>query len=300
MHDLNDLMYFAKVVEYGGFSEAGRRLGIPKSRLSRRITQMEERFGVRLLQRSSRRVTVTSAGENFFDRCREIVQLAESAGNVVAEASAGIQGDVRISCPLTLSQVWLTPLLPGFMLMHRKVRLHVTATNHRVDPVEDRMDLVIRVRRPPLKDSDKIVHKLGESTDILVAGSSLFDTVQRPQTPEALVKLPTLSWFGSGTRFIWSLTDGDRSIELQHMPQLVADDMFTLRDAALRGVGIALLPRRICQAEVHAGRLEQVLPAWTAPPAHVQAVFTSRRGMAPAVRALLDYLKQHPQDDLQP
>lgn len=299
MHDLNDLMYFAKVVEFGGFSEAGRRLGIPKSRLSRRITQLEERVGVRLLQRSSRRVTVTSAGEGFFERCREVVRLAESAGELAAAASTGIQGDVRISCPLTLAQLWLNPLLPGFMRMHRKVRLHVTATNHRVDPVEDRMDLVIRVRRPPLRDSDKIVHKLGEATDILVAASSLFDSVQRPETPEALAGLPTLSWFGNGSRFVWSLSDGQRGIELQHRPQLVSDDMFALRDAALHGVGIALLPRRICQAELRAGRLEQLLPAWTSPRAHVQAVFTSRRGMAPAVRALLDHLKQHPQEDEQ-
>jgi len=297
MHDLNDLMYFAKVVEFGGFSEAGRRLGIPKSRLSRRITQMEERIGVRLLQRSSRRVTLTSAGQGFFERCREVVRLAESAGDVVAEASSEVQGDVHVSCPLTLAQVWLTPLLPRFMLAHRKVRLHITATNRRIDPVEDRMDVVFRVRRPPLRDSDQIVRKLGESTDILVAGTSLFDTMPRPETPEALARMPTLSWFGSGSRFVWSLTDGQRSIELPHVPRLVADDMFALRDAALHGVGVALLPRRICQADVRAGRLEQVLPEWISPRAHIQAVFTSRRGMTPAVRALLDYLDQYPESD---
>lgn len=299
MHDLNDLMYFAKVVEFAGFSEAGRRLGIPKSRLSRRITQMEERVGVRLLQRSSRRVTLTSAGQAFYERCREVVRLAESAGELVAQASTEVQGDVRISCPLTLAQVWLNPLLPGFMLMHPKVRLHVMATNQRVDPIQDRMDLVIRVRRPPLKNSDQIVRNLGEATDILVASNGFFDTLPRPATPEALAQLPTLSWFSSGSRFMWSLTDGRRSIELAHQPRLVAEDMFSLRDAALQGVGVALLPRRICHADVRAGRLEQVLPAWTSPRAHVQAVFTSRRGMAPAVRALLDYLKQHPESDVQ-
>lgn len=297
MHDLNDLMYFAKVVEFGGFSEAGRRLGIPKSRLSRRIAEMESRIGIRLLQRSSRRVTPTGAGQSFFERCQAVVSLAESANDVVMQASTEAQGDLRISCPITLAQVWLTPLLPSFMKAHPKVRLHVTTTNRRIDPVEERMDVVLRVRRVPVEDSDQVVRKLGESTDILVASADFLDGNIRPSDPEELATLPTLSWFGRGNRFTWNLTDGQRVIEVQHEPHLVTDDMFSLKEAALNGGGIALLPKRICRADVLAGRLEVVLSAWTSPLAHVQAAFMSRRGMTPAVRALLEYLDQHRQSD---
>lgn len=177
------------------------------------------------------------------------------------------------------------------------VRLHVAATNRRVDPIEERMDVVIRVRRPPLPDSDQVVRKLGASTDVLVASARLFDTVAVPQEPEDIARLPTLSWPGRGERVSWSLASAERALELQHVPRLVTDDMFALREAARAGMGIALLPRRICQADIRAGRLVQVLPRWASPRADVLAVFTSRRGMLPAVRALLDYLDQNREDD---
>jgi DNA-binding transcriptional LysR family regulator len=290
-------MYFVKVMEFGGFSEAGRRLGIPKSRLSRRVAELENRVGVRLLQRSSRRVTLTGAGQSFFERCQAVVRLAESANDVVMQQSAEAQGDVRISCPITLAQVWLTPLVPGFMKAYPKVRLHIATTNRRIDPVEERMDVVLRVRHLPVEDSDQVVRKLGESTDILVASPGFLHAIARPRDPEDLARLPTLSWFGSGSRFTWSLTDGRRVVEVRHEPHLVTDDMFALKAAALSGVGIALLPGRICRTEVQEGRLALVLPAWTSPLAHVQAAFMSRRGMTPAVRALLDYLDQHREND---
>lgn len=297
MEDLNDLMFFAKIVEHGGFSEAGRRLGVPKSRLSRRMAVLEERMGVRLLQRSPRRITLTGAGQSVYERCRTLVELAESTHELARQASATPQGEVRISCPITLAQVWLTPLLPCFMQAYPLVRLHVAATNRRVDPIEERMDVVIRVRRPPLPDSDQVVRKLGASTDVLVASARLFDTVAVPQEPEDIAHLPTLSWPGRGERVSWSLASAERALELQHVPRLVTDDMFALREAARAGMGIALLPRRICQADIRAGRLVQVLPRWASPRADVLAVFTSRRGMLPAVRALLDYLDQNREDD---
>ncbi len=297
MEDLNDLMFFAKIVEHGGFSEAGRRLGVPKSRLSRRMAALEERVGVRLLQRSPRRITLTSAGQSVYERCRTLVALAESTHELARQASATPQGEVRISCPITLAQVWLTPIIPGFMQAYPKVRLHVTATNRRIDPIEERMDVVIRVRRPPLPDSDQVVRKLGESTDVLVASSGFLCAVERLHEPEDIGHLPTLSWAGKGDRYTWSLASAGRALELRHEPRLVTDDMFSLREAARAGMGIALLPRRICQADIREGQLMQVLPHWASPRADVLAVFTSRRGMVPAVRALLDYLDQHREDD---
>lgn len=297
MHDINDLVYFAKVVEHGGFSEAGRQLGIPKSRLSRRITALEARLGVRLLQRSSRSVTLTTAGQGYFAQCRALVELARAADDGVMQASSEPTGEVRISCPMTLAQVWLTPLIPGFMKLHPKVRLQVVISNRRIDPVQERMDMVLRVRRPPLENSDQIVRKLGESVDVLVASPACLAAVGRPHAPEDMAGLPTLSLPMVGERASWQLSDGQRVVEVRHEPRLVTDDMFALREAAVNGLGLALLPRKICHDDLRAGRLELALPGWASPPGHVQAAFTSRKGMMPAVRALLDYLDGHQEID---
>lgn len=297
MHDLNDLVYFAKVVEHGGFSEAGRQLGVPKSKLSRRISALESRLGIRLLQRSSRRITLTTAGQSYFDHCRALVDLAEAADESAMRGSTEPKGDVRISCSMTLAQVWLTPLIPGFMALHPKVRLQVIISNRRVDPVQERMDVVLRVRRPPLEDSDQIVRKLGESVDVLVASPAYLAEATRPREPEQIGAMATLALPGTGDRAIWQLSNGQRVVEVRHEPRLVTDDMFALKEAAASGLGLALLPHRICQDDLRAGRLELALDTWTSPVGHVQAAFTSRKGMMPAVRALLDYLDGHQDTD---
>ncbi len=297
MHDLNDLVYFARVVEHGGFSEAGRQLGIPKSRLSRRISALESRLGVRLLQRSSRRITLTTAGQGYFAHCRALIDLADAADESAMRGSTEAKGEVRISCPMTLAQVWLTPLIPGFMALHPKVRLQVVISSRRVDPVQERMDVVLRVRRPPLEDSDQIVRKLGESTDVLVASPSHLAGMTRPFEPEQIATMATLALPPTGERAVWHLSDGRRVVEVRHAPRFITDDMFALKEAAVRGLGLALLPRKICHDDLRAGRLQLASDAWSSPPGHVQAAFTSRKGMMPAVRALLDYLDGHQEID---
>src|SRR4051812_23511468 len=173
MEDLNDLAIFAKVVEYGGFSAAGRQLGLPKSRLSRRISQLEERLGVRLLQRTSRRLTVTSVGKLFYEPCQAVVAMGEAAREVIQQAVSQPQGLLRVSCPITLGQFWLTPLLPAFMKAFPRVRLELIVTNRRIDPVEEQVDVILRVRRPPFDDSSLVVRRLGHTMDMLVASPTL-------------------------------------------------------------------------------------------------------------------------------
>jgi DNA-binding transcriptional LysR family regulator len=293
MQDLNDLLYFAKVVEHGGFSEASRRLGVPKSRLSRRIAEMETLAGVRLLQRSSRRVTLTSVGERFYERCRAVVALSEAATDVVEQAATEPQGTVRISCPMTLAQTWLNPLLPAFLRVHPKVSLRVVVSNRPVDPVEDQIDIVLRVRQPPFADSSLVVRKLGITDDVLVANAEFIQTQGAPGLPQALSGYATLTVGAAQSDTIWTLTDGHSTVDVQHAPRMASDDMFALKQAVVQGLGIALLPRVICSIELESGALCEVLPGWRAPPREIQAAFPSRRGMVPAVRALLDYLHLH-------
>ncbi len=293
MDDFNDYVLFVKVVDHRGFSAAGRQLGIPKSRLSRRIALLEERMGVRLLQRNSRSLTVTSVGQLFYERCQAMVTLGESAREVVRQVVAQPQGMLRLSCPVALAQTWLTPLLPAFLQAYPDVRLTLSATNRRVDPIEENIDVALRVRRPPFNDSSLVVRRLGETTDVLVASPALLARHAEPAAPQELAQWPTLSLPGGGDRHTWRLKNGSQTAEVLHEPRFITEDMFALREAASAGLGVALLPEIICRDGLRAGSLRQVLPQWHCTPSEVQAVFPTRRGMVPAVRALIDFLAEH-------
>lgn len=293
MQDLNDLVFFAKVVEHKGFSAAGLQLGIPKSRLSRRIATLEERLGVRLLQRSSRRLTVTPIGQLFYERCQAVIAMGESARDVIQQAVSQPQGVLRISCPMTLAQFWMTPLLSKFMKAFPKVRLQLMVTNRRIDPVEEQVDVVVRVRRPPFEDSSLVVRRLGHTTDLLVASPSLLAAYSPPVSPRDLATWPTLSVPSEGERHVWALDKGNATEEIVHEPRLATADMFALKRAALEGVGVSLLPEIICRDELNSGALQIVLPEWSCAVSEIQAAFPTRRGMLPAVRALVDFLGNH-------
>lgn len=290
MEDLNDLAYFAKVVECQGFSAAGKQLGIPKSRLSRRISLLEDRLGIRLLQRSSRHLVLTSIGEQFYERCKAVVAMGASAREVIDQAIAEPKGHVRVSCPMTLSQFWLNPLLPDFMKAFPKVRLQVMVTNRPVDPIEDQVDIVLRVRRPPFGDSALVVRRLGQTTDVVVASPAFLRARQTPTIPDDLAGWPTLALPAQGNHHVWTLRNGSNAADFTHTPRLVTEDMLALKHAALDGIGVSLLPEIICRDELKSGDLQIVLPAWSCATSDIQAAFPSRRGMLPAVRALVDFL----------
>ena len=294
MEDLNDLVLFARVVEHHGFSAASRELGIPKSRLSRRIALLEERMGARLLQRSSRRLAVTAVGQLFYERCQAVISAGESASEVVQQAVGHPSGTLRLSCPITLAQFWLTPLLPTFMKRHPMVNISLFATNRRIDPIEEGIDVALRVRRPPFDDSSIVARRLGQTTDLLVASPELLAAQSPPALPSDLANWATLALATSGDRFTWTLLREGESTETRISPRFISDDMYALRRAALDGVGIALLPLLICDEELQQGRLQRVLPEWGCMPSEIQATFPTRRGMLPAVRLLIDFLAEHP------
>jgi DNA-binding transcriptional LysR family regulator len=291
MQNLNDLYYFAQVVERGGFAAAGRALGIPKSKLSRRIAALESALQTRLLQRSTRKLALTQMGEVYLRHCQAMIAEAQAAQEAIARAHAEPQGLVRLSCPTAMAQSVLAPLLPKFLATHPKVRLSVMATNRRVDIIEEGLDIALRVRRPPLEDSNLIVHRFGAKSALLVASPALLDRLGRPQSISDLARFETLSYAPEAARQVWFLRAPDGSeeqIELQ--PRLMMDDFDALKSAAIAGIGIAQIPEYFCRKEIEAGQLEVILPDHAPPIGDFHAVFSSRRGQLPAVRAFLDYL----------
>lgn len=289
MQDLNDLYYYAQVVEHGGFAAAGRALGVPKSKLSRRIQLLEERLGVRLLNRTSRQFSVTEVGREYYDRCVAMLVEAEAADEVIAALRSEPRGIIRLSCPVALLDFQFGALLADFMIAYPGVELHLEATNRRVDVMAEGFDIAIRVRFPPLEPTDLVMRRLDTSTQCLVASPALVPT--RLGSPADLAGLPSLDLGSARRDHQWRLEGkGGRTVALPHHPRLVTDDMAALRQAALAGVGVVQLPTMMIWQDVEAGRLIHVLPNWRPTAGVIHAVFPSRRGLLPSVRALLDHL----------
>ncbi len=291
MQDLNDLIYFAEVVDRGGFAAAGRSLGLPKSRISRRVAELEGRLGVRLLQRTTRKLSLTAVGEQFHRHCVAMREDAQAAEDAVAQARNAPRGTIRVACPVTLAQTTLGPIVPRFLARYPLVHVDMRVSNRAVDLVEEGFDVALRVRQT-LDDSGSLVIKnLGLTHTLLVASPALLTLQGRPSQPADLQKLDTVAMNAAAGRCTWLLDGPDgASFTLQHTPRFLADDLLTLKFAVLGGSGVAAMPDYLCVNELRAGTLEPVLPGWAPKPGIFHAVFPSRRGLIPAVRAFLDFL----------
>ncbi|MCY1284284.1 HTH-type transcriptional regulator DmlR [compost metagenome] len=291
MQDLNDLYYFAQVVEHGGFAPAGRALDMPKSKLSRRIALLEERLGVRLLQRSTRHFSVTEIGQAYYRHCLAMMVEAEGAAELIERNRAEPQGVVHLSCPTALLHFWVGPMLARFMVRYPLVQLHVLSTNRQVDLIQEGVDVALRVRFPPLETSDLVMKTLGNSTQCLVASPQLLAELPRPIVPMDLARLPTLHWGSPQRDYLWQLDGPDgASTTVRHHPRLVTDDLLALRQAAEVGVGVVHLPWVVVREGLASGALLQATPDWVPRAGLVHAVFPSRRGLLPSVRGLIDFL----------
>ncbi len=292
MDDLNDLYYFAQVVEHGGFAAAGRALNMPKSKLSRRIALLEERLGVRLLQRSPRHFSVTELGQEYQRHCQAMLVEAQAAREAIERTRSEPQGLVRMSCPTTLLQYRVADLLSRFMLEYPKVQVQLEATNRRVDVLGEGLDLALRVRFPPLESSDLVMRVLADSPQRLVASPEFMQGRELPPLPADLSGLPSLDW-GPPREHSWCLEGpAGATAEVRHRPRLISDDMSALRRAALHGVGVVQLPCMVVERDLAAGRLLDIIPHWAPRGGVVHAVFPSRRGLLPSVRSLIDFLAE--------
>ncbi|KAB2906732.1 MAG: LysR family transcriptional regulator [Burkholderiaceae bacterium] len=289
--DLNDLYYYVQVVDHRGFAPAGRALGMPKSRLSRRIALLEERLGARLLQRSTRRFAVTEIGQTYYAHCQAMLVEADAADEAIARTHAEPCGTVRLACPVALLDARVGEMLADFLAAHPRVELQLEATNRRVDVVGEGIDVAIRVRPPPLEDSDLVLRVLADRGQCLVASPALLAHAGTPRAPADLVRLPSLDLGSPQTEHVWQLIGPENAqAAIRHQPRLVTLSMLALRAAAMAGVGIVQLPTMMVRDQIASGALVQVLPGWAPRREIVHAVFASRRGLLPAVRVLIDFL----------
>jgi DNA-binding transcriptional LysR family regulator len=294
MRDLNDLFYFAAVVTHHGFAPASRALGVPKSNLSRRVARLEDRLGVRLIERSTRRFAVTEVGQEFYRHCQAVIAEADSAEEVAERRRSEPRGLVRASIPVEVARSALAEILPRFLEAYPLVRLQLTVTNRRIDLIEEGIDVAIRVRTRLDTDAALKMRVLGRERVLLVASPDFIGRHGAPTAPADLKALPTLYHDDGLGRAAWELTTADgraETVELE--PRLAASDFNPLLQAAIAGAGIAFLPAMLCKEALAARRLVHLLPEWSELQGIVHLVFTTRRGQLPAVGAFIDFLAEN-------
>ncbi len=291
MQPLEEFYYFAQVVEHGGYAKASRALGIPKSRLSRHVAALEARLNVRLLQRSTRRFTVTEVGHDVHRHAMAMLAEADAALQVVEFAQAQPRGVVRVSCPVAMAQWILSGILPEFLQRYPAVRLQVHVSNRRVDVLNEGFDVALRVRTHPSGEDGLVMRSFGESCEQLLASPQYLNRVGRPDEPAKLAQLDTLAFDSETDRQTWELRGpADQIARVEITPRLICHDFVVLRAAVLAGLGIVRLPESAVRSDLTEGKLEHVLPQWRTPLGISHLVFPTRRGLLPAVRAFIDFL----------
>jgi DNA-binding transcriptional LysR family regulator len=288
MLNLNDARIFVKVVEHGGFSQAARALGVPKSTLSKRVGELERELDVALIRRTSRRFVVTPIGRDLHTQARAIVELAESAEATVRGHRAVPAGPVSMTCSVPAAQTWLAELLPLVARRHPQIQLTVHATDRFVDLLRDGFDLAVRDHFAPLADSSLVQQKLFVEPIILVASPAYLrrKPLRQPHDLAAHDALVTGAAQGE-----WSLSrtiagEAPERVTVRVRARFAADETAVLLSAARSGLGVAPLPAPACERDLKEGKLRRVLPEWTAGQVTTTLLLVERRSRLPSVRAI--------------
>ena len=291
MQDLNDIVFFAAVVENKGFSAAARALGQPKSSLSRHVSQLEKRLGMRLLERSTRHFRLTDAGKSYYERTRAVLDELDAAERELAQMRSGPCGVVRLAAPLAAAQYLLPQILPAFLKRYPLIKTQVIVTDRPVDLFQDKIDIAVRARTE-LGNEMLTMRKLATGHRVLVASPDFVaEHGIEGDDPKILAGLAFLSSSESTVRQSYTLvgTSGKREA-VSFEPRLWTTDFNLVRESAIAGLGIAFLPSEVVQAALQDGRLVRILPGWQSEPTTIHLVFASQKSLTPAGRLLVEYL----------
>ena len=286
--DLNDIVVFTKVVETKSFTGAAEQLGLPKSTVSRRLAQLEERLGVRLVQRTTRKLALTEIGEAYYARCARIVQDVAAAEQVVTDMQATPRGRLRITAPIDLSHRWIGGIAAAFCADHADITVELDATDRVVDLIEESFDVAVRFGQ--LAESTLIARKLCTIAMVLVASPSYLARRGTPATADELEAHDQLLFTPSPRNRSWTNVPGDASVEIAGPARFSSNNYGAVRDIAVAGGGIALLSDFMISDDIRSGVLVPVLPAWGTRPLDVHAVYAARTNLPPRLSLFLEHL----------
>lgn len=289
MERLTALRVFRHVVEMGSFAAASRRLRLSPAAVSKNIGELEAHLGVRLLNRTTRRMSLTEAGSLYYDQIARVLDELEEADRSLGPLQQMPSGLLRVSAPMTLTLVCLSPALPKFLTRYPELSLDLRMDDRRVDIVEEGFDIAIRAS-DNLEDSSLVARKLMTMPHVVCGAPSYFRRFGVPGTPEDLKRHTCIQFTLSGHVDEWAFEKGGRSLRVPVDSRYKVTSSLAVRDALRAGFGLSLIPEAYVREDIEQGFLRTVLDDWSAVELSVFAVYPSRRYVVPKVRAFLDFL----------
>jgi DNA-binding transcriptional LysR family regulator len=291
MDTLEGMRTFAAVVDEGSFSRAAERLDRSPQLVSKYVAQLEARLGVRLLNRSTRKLSITEAGQAYLDRCRQIVAEVDDLEDAVSNMSEAVRGVLRINAPMTFGMHHLTPAIAVFQNAHPDLQVDLALDDRVVDIVSEGFDLAIRIAN--LGESSLVARRLAPIRLSVCASPAYLERRGHPTEPAELVDHDCLGYTYSSARDNWRFESDDGVVEVQISGRFRANNGDALRTAALAGHGLILQPTFIVGDDLRAGRLIRVMADYEVAPFSVYAVYAHRQFLSNKVRTFVDYLGSH-------
>ncbi|WP_067867556.1 LysR family transcriptional regulator [Neptuniibacter marinus] len=294
--NLNDVRLFIRVIEHNSFTAAADKLGIQKSTISRRIAQLEDELGVRLLQRTTRKLSLTSEGQDLFQRCQPLLDEMEAVEDRVVSKQAVPKGRLRITMPPEMGIFIMNDVIAGFMKMYPLIQIDIELSPRLVDLVEDGIDLALRVGE--LTDSSLIGRKIADVNIKLYAGVNYLEKHGEPKTPDDLINHQCLGGALSDPGWIFENWNDGKPVPANF--KVRANSISFCREMLRKDLGIARLPIQFCMDDIESGLIKEVLSDYQAPDVSINALYPSRRHLNPKVRLFIDFMiesleeHQHP------
>lgn len=295
MDSLSDIAVFVHVVQSGSFTAAADKLGLSKSVVSKYVTRLEDRLGARLLNRTTRRLSLTEAGQVFFGRSQRALGEIEEAEAEVSKIQGEPRGELRLNSPMSFGILHIAPLLPAFQARYPEVTVDMVLDDRTVNLVEEGFDLAIRIGDLP--DSSLVARRLGACLHVVCATPEYFAQHGVPQSPADLSDHPALTYRYQDSPSEWRFIDSDGSfLQVPINSRLQMNNSLALREALLNGAGVTLTPTFVVGQDIRAGKLKAVLLDYRLIELSIYAVYPQRKHLSPKVRAFIDFLAEQIED----
>lgn len=294
MNDLNEILAFTKVVEFKSYSKAAEHLGVPKSNLSRKVASLEERLSIRLLQRTTRNLSLTEAGLIYYEECKKALAKIEDAESVVSSLQAIPQGLLRVSMSVEVGYFFVRYLMPKFLQQYPKIKIETILTNERSDLIKENIDLALRIGE--IHDSSYIATKFGHVRIGLFASKEYLDKKGYPQEPYDLENHDCILFSHKSIWNTWTLKCGAQEIDVKVDGTYISNNFSAIREAIIGGVGIGFLPTLVFRDECSgatSSHVERLLPDWEGLVSNISLVYPSRKFITPKMKAFMDFIKAH-------
>ena len=295
MNDLNNILFFARIVERGSLTAAAESLGVAKSMLSQHLSALEKELGVQLIRRTSRRLQVTPIGKRYYAQCGVILKEVANAADIVDRVRTSPRGKLRLSCPVNFSQGVLAPILGSFLLTYPDIEIVLDVTNHPAAIASGGLDLALHIA-PAVKSSTLVTKSYSLDREVLVASPALMARTRMPRVPADLKAMPSAGQPppDAGGRYVWQMVGPNKNRQsVQYYPRLLSEDLWVIRESALAGGVVAAMPPVLCRDALEDGRLVRLLPDWALRQQRLYLTYPSKHGLTLAARTLVDFVSTH-------